>query len=217
VRSNHVRRSIIEQYGGNPAKVALVYAGSNVKVDPQQQTNHSKYASKTILFVGMDWERKGGPELVEAFKQVLQVHPDARLLIVGCSPQVDVPNCTVLGKVPKEELHACYEQAAIFCLPTRREPFGIVFVEAFMHRLPIVTLNLGAAPDLVVPDQSGYLVEYGQIDKLAAALIDLLEHPDRCAAFGEHGYRLASDRYTWQHTGARIREHIEHALDGHLA
>lgn len=213
VRSTNVHRTLINEYACAPEKVALVYAGSNVGIHPHKQVNTARYHSKHILFVGVDWQRKGGPELVEAFKQVLQVHPDARLTIVGSTPDIDLPNCNVVGKVPLSALQHYYEQAAVFCLPTRREPFGIVFIEALSYKLPIVATSLGAIPDFVLHGESGYRVDAtNNVDQLAAALIDLIGNPAKCQAFGERGHQIAMERYTWQQTGARIRQHIEGVL-----
>ncbi len=80
--STNVQRSIIEQYFCDRKKVILVYAGSNLTVN-NAMIKQRNYQYKNILFVGVDWNRKGGPALVEAFKIVLKVHPDARLTIVS--------------------------------------------------------------------------------------------------------------------------------------
>jgi glycosyltransferase involved in cell wall biosynthesis len=168
-----------------------------------------RYASKNILFVGINWQRKGGPELIKAFKKVLTLHPDAQLTIVGCSPVVDdAPKVRIVGKVPVDEVHRYYESAAVFCLPTRREPFGVVFVEALQYRLPIVATAIGAVPDLVTHGKNGYLVEAGNIDQLADALSDLVGDPQKCRAFGEEGYRIATTRYTWERVKDRLKEHL---------
>jgi glycosyltransferase involved in cell wall biosynthesis len=144
---------------------------------------------------------------------VLDVHPDARLTIVGCSPVVDVPNCEVVGKVTLEDLPSYYEQAAVFCLPSKREPFGIVFVEAMSHWLPIVATRLGAIPDMVQDGHNGYLVDpLDNVAQLAEALIALVGDPQHCRLFGERGHQLAAERYTWQQAGARMKAHIEQII-----
>ena len=164
------------------------------------------------IFVGMDWERKGGPELVEAFKKVLTVHPDARLIIVGCSPQITVPNCDVVGRIPSREVHTYYNASAVFCLPTILEPFGLVFIEAMSHRLPVVGTNIGAIPDFVVEGHNGHLVSPRDSSSLADALIDLVGNPEKCRRFGEAGRRIAAERYNWKAVSALLREHILAAL-----
>lgn len=214
-RSSNITRSIVEQYAGDATKISCVYAGGNIQFDEVELDNDS-YRNKNILFVGVDWERKGGPELVEAFRQVLAVHPDARLTIVGCNPTVDVPNCDIIGRIPLAQVGDYYRRASIFCLPTKLEPFGIVFLEAFSYKLPIVATNVGAIPDFVVPGENGYLVVSGESKTLAAALIQLLDDPEQCRTFGEKGYKLVQENYTWDKVGSRMREQIMADLSGKL-
>ena len=207
--SSNISRSLVRQYSCDPSKVVCVYGGSNVKMVSDAVTDPGKYSRKNILFVGLDWERKGGPELLKAFQRVLAVYPEAQLTIVGCAPKIDLPNCTVVGRVPLADVARYYAGATAFCLPSRSEPFGIAFVEALANRLPIVATNIGAIPDFVVPGENGYLVEPYEVEVLASRLAELIGHPDKCRAFGHKGYALACDRYTWSQTGARIRENIE--------
>ncbi len=210
-RSSHISKSVVEDYGCEPAKVVCVYAGGNAPAGNWHPDNEH-YGNKNILFVGIDWERKGGPELVEAFRSVLQIHPDAQLTIVGCSPDVDVPNCRAVGKVSLEEVSRHFREASIFCLPTKREPFGTVFVEALTHKLPIVATNIGALPDLVTSGMNGELVEPNDVDQLATTLLGFVGDPQRCRRFGESGYRLAKERYNWERTGTTIRSIINAAV-----
>jgi glycosyltransferase involved in cell wall biosynthesis len=210
-RSGHVTSSIVEQYGCPPDKVTCVFAGSNIPAAAEPLDNDG-YGNKNILFVGVDWERKGGPELVHAFRQVLQVHPDAHLTIVGCTPQVDVSNCEVVGRLPLAEVKAYYRRASVFCLPTKLEPFGIVFIEAFSYKLPVVATRVGAISDFVIPGENGYLVEPGEINCLAERLIQLLNDPAKCRAFGENGGRLIRGNYNWEAVGKRMKEQITATL-----
>ena len=146
--STNIRQSIIDQYDCSPDKVVNVYCGSNVSIVDKELPD-SRYSDQNILFVGVDWERKGGPVLAEAFKRVLVQFPNAKLTIVGCNPELDLPNCSVIGRVPLADVGQYFQQASIFCLPTRLEPFGIVFLEAMSYKLPIIATNIGAIPDFV--------------------------------------------------------------------
>lgn len=207
VRSSNIQASLIEQYAVAPERVTRVYAGGNTTDD--RPFRPEKYASKNILFVGMDWERKGGPELAAAFRQVLAAHPDATLTIVGCTPSLDLPNCRIVGRVPLADVATYYEQAALFCLPTRIEPFGVVFVEAMSHRLPLVAMRTGAVPDFVIDGETGCLLELNDVDGLAAALIGLIGAPERCQALGAAAYQLARERYSWDSVARAMRAQIE--------
>ena len=211
--STNIQRSIINDYGCPAEKVKCIYAGSNVPQTKEPSLNNDNYQNKNIIFVGVYWERKGGPDLLKAFEKVLIVHPDAKLTIVGCSPSVDIPNCNVVGKIKVEELDKYYLNSSIFCLPTKREPFGIVFIEAMMHKLPIVSNRIGALPDFVTDNENGFLVDAGDLDALAEALIKLLDNPAMCKEFGEKGFSKVENTYTWAKVGERLREHIIPFLD----
>jgi glycosyltransferase involved in cell wall biosynthesis len=207
VRSSNVGRSMVENYGCPVNKVILAYAGSNVKVS-EARSESKDYSSQHILFVGIDWERKGGPDLIEAFKLILHTHPHARLTIVGARPELQIPSCTVAGHLPADQLDQYYQAASIFCLPTYQEPFGIVFIEAMTARLPIVATRVGAIPELVEDGINGRLVEPGDIQGLAQALNELLDEPERTRLFGERSYQLTRERYSWQAVGKRFQQNI---------
>lgn len=212
VRSSNVLHSIVDQYKCPIERVSCVYAGSNIERSITPLATPERYEAKSILFVGINWQRKGGPELLAAFEQVLDVHPDASLVIAGCTPDYLPRNCVALGKVPLADLPKYYSSASIFCLPTRVEPFGIVFVEALTYGLPIVASNVGAVPDMVSHGHNGFLVSPGAIDDLAAALIELLGDPQKCRAFGKVSTNLAEERYTWKRVGMRLRHEIDDVL-----
>lgn len=209
--SRHVQHSLLEHYHCAPERTACVFAGSNIDSAPTPLQNDN-YSNQRILFAGMDWERKGGPVLAAAFEIVQQQHPNARLTIVGCSPQLELRNCEIVGPVPIEQMKNYYAQASVFCLPTLLEPFGIVFIESLLNKIPVVATNLGALPDIVENGKSGYLVEPNNSFELARALGKLLSNPRKCSQFGENGYRTVSERYSWNATGKRIRQEIQYAM-----
>jgi glycosyltransferase involved in cell wall biosynthesis len=211
VRSSNVRRSIIEEYAAPPDKVVLAYAGSNVKVS-KTKTLNGDYTQRIILFVGLDWQRKGGPALVKAFQLVRETYPDARLLIVGARPDLHIPNCEIVGPVNPQQLDHYYQQASVFCLPTHLEPFGMVFIEAMTAHLPIVATRIGAIPDFVQEGKNGFLVSPDDIQGLADALLRLLQNPKMCRAFGEHSFQLTKDRYSWNAVGEIFRQNIMNVL-----
>jgi glycosyltransferase involved in cell wall biosynthesis len=210
--SAHVSRSLVEQYGCPPARVECVYAGSNVARADAGNLGRERFARKNILFVGIDWNRKGGAVLLEAFRQVRRSHPTAQLTIVGCAPNVSMVGCRVVGRVPPAEVAKYYRTASVFCLPTTVEPFGIVFLEAFAHGLPIVTTNIGAIPDFIEQGRSGYMVDCNDARQLADRLNNLLADPAKCAAFGARGRALVDDRYTWHATAERLAAHIKRSI-----
>ena len=96
---SHVERTLIEKYGCDPSRVTTVHIGANVEIVPVS-TELARYEARHVLFVGVEWERKGGPALVEGFLRAAKDYPDARLTIVGCSPAVSDPRINVVGASP---------------------------------------------------------------------------------------------------------------------
>ncbi len=214
VMSHHVRDSLVDQYASDPGHSTCVFAGSNVDPTPVALRNDD-YRNRTILFVGVDWERKGGPTLLAAFDLVLREIPDARLVIIGCQPSVSHPQIEVLGRVPREEVKARFSTASLFCLPTRVEPFGIVVVEAYYHKLPVVASRIGAMPDLIRDGETGRLVPPDEPQTLARVLIELLGDPEKLRRFGERGHELVREHYSWDAVGEKLRAGIVAALARH--
>lgn len=211
--SSNISRSVIEDYSCNSEKVNCVYCGSNIGADPDDIIDESKYSGKNILFIGIEWERKGGPVLVDAFRKVLKVYPDATLTIVGTDANPEIPDCRVVGKVSIEEVKKYFNQAAVFCMPTNIEPFGIVFIEAMSMKLPVIGTSIGAIPDFIKNGVNGYMVEPGNSEKLADHLIELLGDPSKCKNFGEEGHRLFLEKYSWDKTGQKISNCIRQVLN----
>jgi len=210
-RSTNISRSLIQQYHCAPEKVFCVYGGSNIETArPARQKDFHQH----ILFVGIDWERKGGPDLLAAFALVLRQHPKAHLTIVGAQPNIHHPQIQAAGRVLPDEMPQYYQNADIFCLPTKLEPFGAVFIEALSYRLPVIATEIGAIPDFVIPGENGYLLAPGDIQGIANAISDLLDQPQKCARFGEAGYALVQKRYNWANVGGLMRQKILEALTG---
>jgi glycosyltransferase involved in cell wall biosynthesis len=207
VMGNHVRRSLIDDYAHDPARATCVYAGSNIDPAPVPLANDN-YANQTVIFVGIDWARKGGPTLLAAFDSVAQRMPHARLVIIGSTPSTTHPCIEVLGRVSREEVKRRLIEASVFCLPTRAEPFGIAVIEAFHHCLPVVASNIGAIADFVRDGESGRLVPPDDPAALADALTALLSDPVLCRRLGERGHAIAREHYSWDAVGDKLRAGI---------
>jgi len=214
--SSHVSRSLIQDYGLTEDRIRCVGVGCNAYRDgplPDLSGRSAEdHGRRDILFVGNNWELKGGPELLAAFRKVKRREPRATLTVVGCTPEIVESGVEVVGPVPLAEVSRYYEQATVFCMPTKGDAFGIVFIEAFANGLPVVGWDLGALPDIVEPGVSGDLVTYGDVSALADRLADLLASPRRCHEFGAVGRRLVEDTYNWDRVGDAVAAAINPLL-----
>jgi glycosyltransferase involved in cell wall biosynthesis len=97
------------------------------------------------------------------------------------------PRVTFLGHVSRARLAAEYRGCALFCLPSRQEGFGIVYLEAMAAGRAIVACRAAAVPEIVEDGVTGLLTRPGDPTALAGALTELLDDPARRARLGEAG------------------------------
>lgn len=212
-RSSNIARSVVADYGVDSAKVDCVFVGPNVPFESAAQQRDPL----EILFIGSDWRRKGGPQLLAAFEDVRRRVPGAHLTVIGPA-QRDLPRgVTNLGRQPKHEIWRHLTRAGVFCLPTLLEPFGVVLVEALAAGLPIVASAVGAVPDMVEDGRNGRLVPPGDVAALADALTEIVGDARMQERFGTASRELANARYDWGVVGRRLRSHVIEAMDAHGA
>jgi glycosyltransferase involved in cell wall biosynthesis len=212
VMSKFVRDSLIEDYRCDEARIAVVGAAPNMDA-PESPPENGNYSNQTILFVGIDWERKGGPVLVDAFREVLRKLPNARLVIAGCNPVVALPNVEVLGRVPLSRVSQLLLQASVVALPSYREPQGINAIEAIMHGIPVVASRIGGLPEVVDDRQCGRIVPVGDAPALAAALVDILSDAAMCRRYGEAAREKARTCYSAPVVARKMGDAIRAALE----
>ena len=200
--------SFVRENGVSHRKVFPVGAGVNL---PQiRPTQNKDYSAPRILFVGLDFERKGGPDLLAAFKRVRAEIPDAELTIIGRKLEDAPPGVRSLGPLSKghpadvERLLDEYERASIFVMPSLYEPFGIVFGEAMAHRCPCIGTNICAMPELIDHGRTGFVVAPRDTATLAKRMIELLEEPAMAREFGQRAYEKYMRDLTWDAVAGKI-------------
>jgi phosphatidylinositol alpha-1,6-mannosyltransferase len=93
------------------------------------------------------------------------------------------------------------------------EGFGIVFLEAGLHQLPVVAGDVGGARDAVIHGETGLLVDPTDHVAVAGALTELLTDPERAARLGRAGAARARD-HAWPLVATRVREVLEDVMGG---
>jgi len=112
-----------------------------------------------------------------------------------------------LGKVPHFELFEYYQQADIFVFPSVwNEAFGMPIVEAMSMGLPVIATRGGAFPELVEDEKTGLLVERGDAEALAEAILRLLENDNLRIAMGEAGQQRAVEKFAWDYQAQKLSQ-----------
>lgn len=193
------KAALEELYAIDPRRASVVGAAPNFRLTsrPPSATSHR------LLFVGTQWRRKGGPELLDAFAEAVTADPQLSLTIVGCRPTCPLPpNVSVLGRVDADQMNAIYDNADILFLPTRSEPFGIAFVEALQKGLPCIATSIGNVPTII--GNAGIVAPLGDTPALIAALRTIRQDYARFArAASKRGEELSAS-WSWDNIATQI-------------
>lgn len=189
---------LVSNTGIDPGKVHAIGGGCNVDIS---SIDRSGKQSNKILFVGKEFERKGGEVVLEAFKILKKEKmPDAELYIAGPEnwplPGEIPEGVNFLGLMRPEKLAAYYNLCDIFVMPSRSEPFGIVFAEALIFGLPCIASNAFSMKEIITEGKNGYLIDKENPVELADKMHRLLHNEDIKSYVAGHqeAYRK---KYSW--------------------
>lgn len=186
-------------------------------------------AGLELLFVGRLVEKKGLEHLLRALPEILRARPEAKLTVAGRGPEEvrlrDLAarlglgaDIRFLGAVPHGELPALFRRATLFVAPFvvatggDQEGFGLVLVEALGCECPVLTSDLPAVRDIVIPGQTGVLVPPGDPRALAEATVSLLADPTRRRRLASAGRRHVRAHFSWEASGAHYRRILREAI-----
>jgi phosphatidylinositol alpha-mannosyltransferase len=170
-----------------------------------------------VVFIGRNEQRKGLQVLLEAWPQIAE-RTSARLRVVGADPLsvrwlarrsgFSLDRVDLLGGLSEEELTAELERASVLAAPALGgESFGMVLTRAFSTATPAVASDIEGYRAVATPE-SAVLVPPGDVDALAAALVEVLEDEPRRQALGE-GARKVAEQYSWDRIARRLTDIYE--------
>jgi glycosyltransferase involved in cell wall biosynthesis len=157
-----------------------------------------------VLYVGRLAAEKGIEELAVASDGL-------NVVVVGDGPLRSLVPGTV-GFLPKDEVAARYDRAAVVVVPSRREGFGLVCAEAMAHARPVVATAVGGLAELVADGETGLLVPPGDAKALRAAIDTLLADKELRRRFGEAGRERVRELCGWDRIVERTIAAYEDAL-----
>lgn len=202
-------RSMVEDYGVPPHKVHVVAPGIDLKQWVSGPGNDS--GRPRILFVGGDFERKGGPLLLDVYRRHFRDECDLHLVTraaIAAEPGVHVHNDLGLDDPRLREM---YRACDVLVIPTLADCFSMAALEAMACGLPVVISAVGGIPEIVVDGETGMLITPGRGDSLLGALRAVLASPTAARRLGSAGRRRAEQRFDARRQAART---VELMLDG---
>ncbi len=201
-------KDMVNRMGLSPKKVHFVGGGINI------DSSNIDYADKTgnkLLFVGRDFERKGGFIVYDSFVELKKRMPQAELYVAG--PEENpisnpIEGYHYLGNVKPNDLPALYNKCDVFCLPSYFEPWGIVFAEALAFGLPCIGRNFQDMPYFIDHGKTGFLLDDDDKATLANYMFQLLSNESYAHIVkAQKDYYL--QEYCWKNVAQRIFDIIE--------
>ncbi len=204
--------SAINGYGFSDDKITIISRGAGVECDRTEEDVDRLIDERPrdvcrLLWVGVDWERKGGEIALEAARLLNERGIPTELLVVGVKPpeNLDLPDWVKLfGYLDKRDpeqrgvLDGLFATSHFFLLPTQAEAYGIVFCEASSFGLPSIATRTGGTGDAVREGVSGWTIEP---DRPASDYADAAERcfrdPQEYARIARSSFHDFQTRTNW--------------------
>ncbi len=194
---------------------APIDLGAGVNLDELADSNadgarfRTKYGlgdKKIVLFVGRKEFHKRYDLAVEAIELI----GNDRLVLVMIGRDIDgqpvsSPHVVCLGEVGHQDLIDAYDACDVFLLPSENESFGMVFLEAWARRKPVIgNRACGPVACLIDEGDNGYLCS--SATEIAGRIAELMADPELGRRLGRAGYEKVARRYTWDAIAQKVRD-----------
>lgn len=218
--SEFIRGELIAR-GAPEAKVTVAPIGIPVRPDAPRGRRGDH-----LLFVGRLIPQKGCADLLEALSGIDGAPP---LLVIGDGPQrAELEQlaqslrvkATFVGARDPEYVARAMASGIAFCVPSRREGLGMVFLEAAAARLPVVSYASGGISEAVIDGETGLLAPEGDVGTLARYLRQVVGDVELATRLGTAGRRRVEDEFDIQERAAQLEllydSLVEHRVNGGL-
>lgn len=208
-------------------RARVCWLGTETDQLPADDREVRKRPPVVLILARMDYQSAGSPmykghrELIDVWPAVVDRVPEARLIIAGSGPAADeienLARCSTAsssieftGYVPEAQLENLWRQATVFAMPSRGEGFGLAYIEAMRHGLPVVASKQDAGQEINLDGVTGFNVNLDIPRDLSEVLIALLSNQEHAWNMGEAGRIRWLNNFTFSHFKKRFLELIIH-------
>jgi glycosyltransferase involved in cell wall biosynthesis len=214
--SEWARKYVLKNYQLN-ALPKVIPMGANI--DEEQIVYVPKTIHKdeeiNILFLGVDWFRKGGEKVFDTFLLLSEKY-NVNLTVCGCIPPVTHPKMKVIPFLNKNDASQMgsftelFQHTHLLFLPSKAECFGIVFCEASAFGIPSITTNTGGIPNAVIDGENGYCLDVNATpSEYFNTISQLIENPSQYQSLSASSRALYLSTLNWNHWAHSIAELIQ--------
>ena len=219
--SEWAANSAISQYGADRAKLDVIPWGANLPREIAQEDVETAIAKRPLnrcdlVFVGRNWERKGGEQLVKTVEELNRSGLPTRATIIGCNPPGLSPEFfdihPFLNKGRPDQfaiLSSIMLQAHFHFLPSRAEAYGQAFCEAAAFGVPSIGSTVGGIPTIIRDGETGFVRPLETSAAQFAAIIrDVLSDGARYRRLARQAREDFLLRLNWDSFGNRLSDAI---------
>ncbi len=214
----------VEKHGADPSRVAVIPFGANLqsRVSESELTELIGRRLKPpwhFLFVGVEWERKGGDTALVAVKELNALGFPSELTVVGCQPPArtqPLPDFVKLegfldkrSETGRRRLAELYRSTLFFFMPSQAEAYGVVFCEANAHGVPCLATITGGIPTIIREAENGYLLPPDASVADYVKVIRSATNTEHYADLVHKTLRAYDERLTWKVSGERLKRLLE--------
>jgi len=222
--SDWAAQSAIHDYGADPSKVKVVSFGSNVESPFTSETIKDVIKRRPadlckLLFIGVDWFRKGGTIAYQVAKKLNQVGLKTELTIVGCQPFVESPApnfVNALGFISKstdqgrKKIQSLIAESHFLILPTLADCTPIVFCEATSLGVPCLSTTVGGVPTMIRDDINGRLFDPNtDVTEYCDYIINLFANYSSYQDLALSAFHEYESRLNWRVAGQQVKDLLE--------
>ena len=160
----------------------------------------------TVARLSENERGKHHDSVLRALPKIIQAVPDVKYRIIGdgmlrkeledLAESLGVSDAVEFkGRVSDEDLSKSYEEASIFVMPSEKEGFGIVFLEAWLRKIPVICGTEDASHEVVSHGVDGFAIHHDDIGLIAEKIIYLLSNPDKAKIMGQLGDKKVTENY----------------------
>ena len=220
--SQYTARKTVDTQGVDSERVVVLppaldpeFLGLNRAPDPAELRSPMGKMVLSVARLSASDREKGVDTVIRALPRVLRLFPDTSYLVVGngndrhrlerlANDTGVSDHVLVRGEVGEAELSRYYAMCDIFVMPSRKEGFGLVFLEAMAFAKPVIGGNHGGTPEVIVDGETGFLVRHGDAAALADHVIHLLGDEGLRRRMGEAGRRWVEENFAFEQFQQRL-------------
>ena len=195
--SNWAKNSVVRDYGISADKIVINPPGINLDFWKPNvlRREHRPGEPLRVLFVGGDFRRKGGEQMLEWYRT--QSPAEVELHLVTREEVATQPGVTVYHNIQPNsaQLIDLYQRSDLFILPSLGECFGIATIEAMGAGLPVIATSVGGTADIIEPERNGYIISARDVHALGTAISRILGDAELRTRMGAQSRIMAEERF----------------------